>query len=91
MVEQKASEVCLLAQQAYPEARRATLLTAPPIGYLLRVERETEDRAFRCIYSIRDGRKIHPGSCRFESWTPAESDGSEPAPPTPSNAEAGTL
>jgi len=80
MVEQKATQVCLVAQEAYPEARRPTLVSAPPIGYLLRIERETDDPIFRCIYSVADGRKIHSGPCRFETWSPAvESDGAEPS------------
>jgi hypothetical protein len=72
MVDHKATQVCLLSQQAYPTERRATLTTAPPIGYLLRVEHETPDTVFRCIYSLANGRKIHAGPCQFESWTPAE-------------------
>ncbi len=80
MVEHKATEVCLVAQAGYPEERRATLVTAPPIGYLLRIQRDTPETTYRCIYSLADGRKIHKGSCRFESWTPEESPASsEPA------------
>lgn len=66
MAEQKPIRLCLTAQEAYPEARRATLTTAPPIGYVLRVERETSDAVLRCIYSVADGQKIHDGRCRFE-------------------------
>ena len=80
MVEQKATQVCLVDQEAYPEARRPTLVSSPPVGYLLRVERETDDTIFRCIYSVADGRKIHSGPCRFATWSPAvESDGSGPS------------
>jgi hypothetical protein len=79
MVDQKATQVCLLAQEAYPEERRSTLVSSPPIGYLLRLERETADTAFRCIYAIADGRKIHDGPCRFDSWTPGE-ESTETAP-----------
>ncbi len=80
MVEQKATQICLIAQEAYPEARRPSLVSAPPIGYLLRIERETDDTIFRCIYAVADGRKIHSGPCRFETWSPpVESDGAEPS------------
>lgn len=88
MVDQKTTQVCLLAQEAYPEERRATLVSAPPIGYLLRLEQESAATAFRCIYSVSDGRKIHDGPCRFESWTPAgDLDEVTPADPGDPAAE----
>ncbi|HEX2173475.1 MAG TPA: hypothetical protein VHL09_13645 [Dehalococcoidia bacterium] len=91
MVEQKATLVCLLAQESYPEARRATLATAPPIGYLLRIDRETESAVYRCIYAVSDGRKIHDGPCRFGDETaPEDVDGSAPAVADEIDAEAGS-
>lgn len=80
MAEQKATHVCLVATAAYPEARHETLVQAPPIGYLLRIERETPDAIYRCIYSVSEGRRIHDGACRYadgsgeveESEAPAE-------------------
>ena len=79
MVENKATQICLTAQSAYPEYRRPTLLSSPPIGYLLRIERETEAMVYRCIYSLADGRKIHTGACAFDDGTPGADEAEAPA------------
>lgn len=90
MVEQKATHLCLVATAAYPEARHDTLVQAPPIGYLLRIERETPEGVYRCIYAISDARRIHDGACRFEGDSAVDvgTDAPSEAPVTDETAAA---
>lgn len=89
MAEQKATHLCLVATAAYPEARHDTLMQAPPIGYLLRIERETPRGVYRCIYAISEGRRIHEGACRFEDDS-ATAEGTDAPPDVPVTDEGAT-